>query len=318
MADFFETRFHINTGKGGVGKTMVSAAMASAYAEQGKRVLLMQLNAKDRLGRIFDRQPIGPEIVPLAPGIDCVNTTPADSLREYALMVLKVKALYRAVFENRLVSKLLRVMPGLPELTMLGKAYYHEKEEEGGRPRWDVVIVDAPATGHGMFLLQIPQVISSALHSGRMAEESGRMLALLEDKERTSINLITLAEEMPVNETIELHRQLQSEFDLRVGAVIANAVFPRVLSEDEVRTVRQLLNAHGTEADDLGALLSAGIFRDARCDLQDRYLERLRRELDVPLVQIPYYFTPSFDPQTIALMGARLTQGLRAEGAANG
>ncbi len=312
MADFFDTRFIINTGKGGVGKTMVSAAMAAAYAQQGKRVLLMQLNAKDRLGRIFGTEPVGTEIVELAPGIHAVNTTPAASLREYALMILKVKALYRAVFENRVISKLLRVMPGLPELTMLGKAYFHEKETENGRPVWDVVIIDAPATGHGMFLLQIPQVISSALNSGRMADESARMLALLEDPERTCVNLITLAEEMPVNETIELHKQLAAEFDIRVGAVIANAVFPRLLSEDEVRTVKRLVNAHGDESDDLGALLSAGVFRDERGDLQDRYLRRLRRELDVPVVEIPFYFDPVFDRTVIERMGANLTSALRS------
>lgn len=310
MADFFDTRFIINTGKGGVGKTMVSAAMAAAYASKGKRVLLMQLNAKDRLGRVFGTAPIGTDIVEVAPGIHAVNTTPAASLREYALMILKVKALYRAVFENRIVAKLLRVMPGLPELTMLGKAYYHEKEEDNGSPVWDVVIIDAPATGHGMFLLQIPQVISSALNSGRMADESQRMLALLEDKARTSVNLITLAEEMPVNETIELNRQLSEAFDIRVGAVIANAVFPRVFSEDDVRKIKQLMNVHGDESDDLGALLAAGVFRDERGDLQDKYLARLKDELDVPVVEIPYYFDPVFDETVIERMGAKLTQAL--------
>lgn len=311
MAGFFDTRFIINTGKGGVGKTVVSAAMAAAFADRGKRVLLMQLGARDRMGGLFGAPEVGPEIVELVPGIFGVNTNGAAALREYALMILRVKTLYKAVFENRLVSRLLRVMPGLPELTMLGKAYYHEQERDArGRPAWDVVIIDAPATGHGMFLLQIPQVVTSALSSGWMADESRSMLRLLEDHDRTVVNLITLPEEMPVNETVELRRALSAEFDIRIGAVIANAVFPRLLSQDEVTTVERLLNAHGNESDDLGALMGAGVFLDRRCDLQDIYLRRLRAELDVPVVEIPFYFEPRFDRTVIERMGAHLSQTL--------
>jgi len=304
----FDSRFVINTGKGGVGKTMVSVAMAVAFAQRGKRVLLMQLNVPDRLGAMYGLAPIGPEIVELAPLIDAVDTTPADALREYALMILKVKAVYRAVFENKVVSKLLRVMPGLPELTMLGKAYYHEQERDPrGRARYDVVIIDAPATGHGMFLLQIPQVIASALHTGRMAEESARMLALLEDPQRTVVNIVTLPEEMPANECVELHQQLSRQFDIRVGAVIANQVISPLLAESELANVRMLLNAHGNERDEVGRLLAASVFRERRAALQRTHIDRLRRSVPVPVVEIPYYFEPRFDRTVVDRMAAHIT-----------
>ena len=308
MSNLFDKRFVINTGKGGVGKTTVSAAMAIAFAQQGKRVLLMELHTRDRVGRLFGVEPIGPEITEVAPDIHAVDTTPADAMREYALMVLRIKALYRAVFENRAVEKLLRIMPGLPELTMLGKAYFHEKErDESGRPIWDVVIIDAPATGHGMFLLQIPQVISNTLHSGRMAEESEDMLALLEDPDRTVINLVTLPEEMPVNETIELHEKLGDAFDVAVGSVVANGVFPRLLSDDETSRIALLLNTYGNSEDDLGALLSAALFRNERCEMQARYLQMLREELALPVLEIPFYFEPELDRRTLDLMAHHLT-----------
>ncbi|MFT6399800.1 MAG: anion-transporting ArsA/GET3 family ATPase [Bradymonadia bacterium] len=225
-------------------------------------------------------------------------------------MILKVRAIYRAVFENRVVSKLLRVMPGLPELTMLGKAYYHEQQEVNGKKHWDVVIIDAPATGHGMFLLQIPQVVTSALNSGRMANEAQRMLDLLEDKERTCVNLITLAEDMPVNETIELRKQIAAEFDIRIGAIIANAVLPRQLEAGDADIVSAMLGQHGTEADDLGSLMSAALFRDRRCDLQERYLRKLRRELDAPIVEVPFFFDTVIDRSVIERMGVSLAEGL--------
>ena len=295
-----------NTGKGGVGKTSVSAAMAHALASRGRRVLLMQLNARDRIGAWWGTDPIGPEIRSLAPNIDAVNTTPAEAMREYALMILRVKALYRAVFENRLVEKFLRVVPGLPELVMLGKACFHVFEESSpGVSRYDAVIVDAPATGHGMFLLQIPGVITRAIGSGHMADESRRMLELLRDPARTSVNVVTHGEEMPINETIELVARLRDELDVRVGYVIANALVSPAFTDDELRDVRDLRSvARGDE--DLAALLDAATFRASRCAEQRAQIDRARRALGLPVVEVPFYFDPTFDRSVIERMGAHV------------
>lgn len=300
-------RFLINTGKGGVGKTTVSAAMASAFASRGKRVLLMQLNVKDKLGEIYGAGTIGPEIIPLVPNVWAVNTTPKDAMREYALMTIRMKAVYKAVFENKVVSRFLKVIPGMPELTMLGKAYYHESEtNERGIPRWDVVIIDAPATGHGRFLLQIPQVITSALGSGSMAQEARKILDLLEDPERTMINLVTLPEEMPVNETVELHTQLRSEFDVRIGSIIANGVLPQVLSPTLSRHLHTLSSTYGEQDDELGSLLAAAKFREERMAMQSEYLERLARELDAPVLEVPFFFEPSLTPRILEQIGSEI------------
>lgn len=302
----FDYRFIVNTGKGGVGKTTVSAAMASAFARRGKRVLLMELNTRDRMGALFGVPPVSTDIVQIAPNIWCVDTTPATAMREYALMILRVRAIYGLVFENRLVERFLRVVPGLPELTMLGKAYYHELErDKAGRAAWDVVIIDAPATGHGMFLLQIPQVITAALSSGHMAEEAGRMLALLRDPRRTAINIVTLAEEMPVNETLELRQSLQRELGVDVAFVIANAVLDRIFGEPDLRLVRELRDSHGKD-DDIRALFDAAAFREERCAMQAEHIDRLNRTAGVRVVSVPYAFEPNIDRAVIERLGAHL------------
>lgn len=317
-------RFIVNTGKGGVGKSTVSLAMALGLAQRGKRVLHMQLNAGDRVGPALGIEPVDGKLRLVEPGLWCVNTTPRESLREYALMVLRIRALYRAVFENRVVDKLLRVMPGLPELTMLGKAYFHEQERlESGAPRFDTVILDAPATGHGMFLLQLPGVIRRAVATGHMAEEAGKMLDLLTDPERTIVNLVTLAEEMPVNETLEMRASLAAELEVRVGYVIANAVLPERFEPDDVRLLEEAARALGDAGvqaaarggmaamDDeglstLSPIVAAGGFHARRRAMQARYIEALRQEVTEPVLCLPHTLTPRLGRAEHLQLGAAL------------
>ncbi|MDB4990313.1 MAG: Arsenical pump-driving ATPase, partial [Myxococcaceae bacterium] len=148
MPDLFNLRFITVVGKGGVGKTTVSTALALAAARRGKRVLIAMCNAKERVSQFLEVAPIGAYNQPVLPGIDAVNMVPKIALEEYGLMVLKVRALYRAIFENRLVAAFLRGTPGIEAWSMLGKAQFHAHEMmPDGRPRYDLVILDSPATG---------------------------------------------------------------------------------------------------------------------------------------------------------------------------
>src|SRR5687768_1132958 len=133
-------------GKGGVGKTSVSAALAMSLAREGRRVLVAMCNSKERLSHLLQVEPIGSRIRTVAPGIDAVNMEPGAALEEYGMMILKMRALYKLIFENRLVAGFLRGTPGIEAWAMLGKAQYHAFETlPDGRPRYDTVIVDAPA-----------------------------------------------------------------------------------------------------------------------------------------------------------------------------
>ncbi len=278
-----EPRFLLVTGKGGVGKSTVALALAREASRRGRRVLLMQLHTQDRLGQLFGRPPVGTEIVQLAPNLSAVSVTAQEAMQEYGTMILRSKLLYKAVFENQTVARFLHVIPGLPELLMLGKAYHHERElGPNNRHRWDLIIVDAPATGHGLYLLRIPVVITSALRVGHMVDEAKNMLALLRNPERCRIELVTLPEEMPVSETMELATTLTDELELPLGRLFVNQLVTSDLSADERETVaRAQQSASGAERSVLGAAL----FRHERATsqaeqvgaLEARFGDRLRR-----------------------------------------
>src|SRR5882672_10572702 len=182
MASLLERRFIVLSGKGGVGRTTVAAAMARAAADAGKRVLIAQASAADRLGRLFGRfGPVGTDVVTLAPGIDAVNMTPQSALHQYGLKVLHSELVYRALFENRAVRGFLGAIPGLDAYAMLGKAWWHTTEIVEGRPRYDLVILDGPASGHATLMLRIPGALLTAMPKGPLARDARAISGLLTD-----------------------------------------------------------------------------------------------------------------------------------------
>jgi hypothetical protein len=309
--NLFDKRFVINTGKGGVGKSTISAAMALAAARRGKRVLAIELNTRERISRLFGAPEVGSEIKPIHDNVWAVNITPDAAMKEYVLMKLRIEMVYRAVFENRFVKQFLRVIPGLNELVLIGKAWYHEQErDKRGRPVYDFIVVDAPATGHGIFFLKIPHVITEAVPSGPMSSESRKIIDLLQDPQRTALNLITLTEEMPVNETIELRQVVDATLDIPMGYLIANGIYPRLFTPKEAAELEHLSDSRAKHTDLTGRLLDIAIFRSQRNDLQERYLNRLQREVGMPLIEVPYYFEPELDFDVISRIASHIEESV--------
>mgnify|MGYP000468796719 CR=1 FL=1 len=314
MANLFDKRFIINTGKGGVGKTTISAAIGLAAARRGKRVLLLDLGAKERISRIFGSRPLGYDEIEVEENLFAAHITPDVALEEYALMKLRLKTIYKAVFENRFVRSFLRVIPGLNELTLLGKAWHEEQavDPDTGKPVWDMIIVDAPATGHGIFFLQIPDVITGMITSGPMFREASQISALIHDPVRTALNLVTLVEEMPVNETIELKARVDDELKVPLGYVVANSVYSPAFSPSQTRDVDTARERWPRDGGPVDRMLEAATFRQQRVELQRGYLERIDREIDLPQLRIPYYFTERFDFMTVSKIADQIERQVAA------
>ena len=178
-AALLDRRLVVVTGKGGTGKSTLSAALALAGARRGKRVLVCEVTARERVSELLGRPESGAQIRELTHNVFSVHVRPPEAMREYALMILRYETLYNLVFENKVVRYFLNAAPSLAEIVMLGKVWWHAaREVERGRPRWDLVILDAPATGHGLTLLTVPDVFLAIVSEGPLARERKPVLAL--------------------------------------------------------------------------------------------------------------------------------------------
>jgi anion-transporting ArsA/GET3 family ATPase len=308
MPSLFDLRLILLSGKGGVGRTTVAAALARAAAARGKRVLIAQTDAVERLGKMLGRPgPIGPTVVTVAPGIDAVNMTPRASLHQYALLVLKYEAVYRAIFENRAVRGFLAAVPGLDAYAMLGKTWWHTTEMDPARRalKYDLVILDGPASGHAIAMLRIPRGIVEAIPAGPIARDARSLVDLLADPTRTAFVNVTRPEELPAQETLELTRAARSELGVALGPVIVNAVPPARLSAPAVASVLDRLTAPTGEARwDATLKMAAGV--RAHHQTAEAVMAALRRAPGLPLVPLPWLPSTDPGPREIEVLSALL------------
>lgn len=310
----FHKRLIVVAGKGGVGKSTVSAALGLMAARHGKRVLLCEIHGTNRMSHLFERSPAGPRITEILPNLHVVNIEPAEAMREYALMKLRLETLYRIVFENKMVRYFLKAFPGLNELVMLGKVWYHtvEVDKRTKRPRWDLVIVDTPATGHGLFFLELPDVVLSTVptSAGPLTAEVTKMRELLRDPQRTSLQIVTLPEEMPVKEAVDLHQKVTS-MGIPVGHVFVNGVHTPLLNGREQEDLRLLSDVLGDRyARELGPLVDAAQWQIQRVRNQAIHLAQINRVLQIPKIELPFVYDRDFRTKAIEFLARKIEDQL--------
>ena len=305
-ASFLDRRLIVVLGKGGVGRSTVAAAIAGQLARAGKRTLLYETNANDRFGPYFDLPPVGTQPVQLAPNLSAVNATPASALEEYGLMVLRWKSVYDVVFENRVTKAFLRAIPGLDDYALLGKAWYHTAEEKRGKPVWDTVVFDMPASGHSISMLRIPWVIVDTVPEGPLTRDAHSVKALLQDPARTSAILVTLAEEMPVNEALELEGHL-GKLGVVPQALVVNQIYPDHVPHGTpaARVLDTLVADHALGSPLAEVVAHASLSRDRR-RLNERYLAELHHRTKTPIIELPMLFAQTLGSPHVRELGARL------------
>jgi anion-transporting ArsA/GET3 family ATPase len=298
MSGLLDRRLLLVTGKGGVGKSTVAAALALRFASGGWRTLLCELNAGGRLARMLGHADVGPEVTAVEPNLWMVDLRPDESMREYVLMKIRLERVYRAVFENRMVRYFLRFIPSLAETVMLGKVMWHLRQWPDAPGGFDRIVLDAPATGHALTLFAVPESLVSALPSSPMATEARWMRDMLVDPLVTAAVLVSLPEELPVNETLELARALRSRLSIQVGAVILNQSVPSRFGPVDRAA---LAGRPGLSA------LVQGYEEDAErtAEAGDRL-----RAVEAPLLQLPRLTVPQLGRDELIALGETLREGL--------
>jgi anion-transporting ArsA/GET3 family ATPase len=295
------------TGKGGVGKTSIAAGLALLAAQRGQRTLVCEIDAKGDLAESFECEPLSFEPREVAPNLSGMAMDTEASLKEYLRLHLKVPLLGRIGPLARTFDFIADAAPGVKEILTVGKLCHEVREQN-----YDLVVVDAPATGHIIGQLAAPQAINELVKVGRVRDETRWMVDLLGDRRITAAVIVTSPEEMPVSETLELASRLRTETDVYLAAVVVNRVLPELFGRGEEEVFHRLRQPTGVRAltkalagtgatppmpppssESIEALLDAALLAVTLRRTRAEHLTRLRNELDppAPLVYVPYLFT---------------------------
>jgi len=290
-----EHRLVIVTGKGGTGKTTVSATLALAASRAGLRVLVAEMGPDEQIPRLLD--PRAPEVgyagCAILPGLQAMRIDPFEALAEYLGLQLGVRAVVDAVVRNNAFRQLMTAAPGWRELITLGKIWHLaqlDSEDPPGR-QFDLIVVDAPATGHGVAFLDVPRVVVSAVRAGPLHAHTERVERMLEDPDQTLVLPVALAEELPAREIAELTDRVRNEMGISIDRVIVNAVvgppFPAAIPDLDAALAR-------LDGDlPLGMLPSPRVltrcarYLRSRHELNRRFAADIQHTTGLPIVELP-------------------------------
>ncbi|MCG6919980.1 MAG: chromosome partitioning protein [Acidobacteria bacterium] len=312
LDDLLSRRLVVLTGKGGVGKSVVGASLALAARARGKRVLLVEVGAPLEAARLLGGPPSKGRVKEALPGLSTVNLDPATVMDEYVRHVVPVDLLARRVLSSPIYRRFFSAAPGLRELMILGKIMVLEEARArlSRRPAWDVIVVDAPATGHGLAFLKVPLVASRAIPVGPVGHNARRVLKLLRDPGRTGLVVVAVPEEMAVVEALEFQRLAADELEVEPAAAVLNACHERRFSDPEEAEVLRLTAEEARGSLEPGVALPAAL-RAARRQIRRRrltrlYRGRLKRGLAAPLASLPFLFRETLEREDLELLAERL------------
>ncbi|HSD10124.1 MAG TPA: ArsA family ATPase [Candidatus Binatia bacterium] len=290
------------SGKGGVGKTVTTAALALFAFRRRKRVLVVELSPYGRLRELLGGPEPTPEPAEIQPHLELVRIEPRRALEDFLQGILPIRALRQRLLQSHSFSILTAAAPGIEEFLALAKIAEFEAMRIGvrRRPRYDLVIVDAPATGHSLALLSTAKTLMEMLPIGPIGKTAEGVNRVLADPRRSAAVIVTIPEEMAVNETIEISSALSRSGALAVGPVIANAVWPDRFNAEEARW----LMSSGLDGAD--ALIAAGRYHVEKRRRTEEQLARLRAELRVEPVELPFVVNETLDRPHLRRLAAAL------------
>jgi len=292
-ADLLDHKLLFVSGKGGVGKSTVAAALALLGSQRGKRTLACEIDAKGNLADFFEAGPTDYTPREVQPNLFAMSMDTEASLQEYLRLQMRLPAIARIGPLARAFEFVATAAPGVREILTVGKPVWEVREGH-----YDLVVVDAAATGHIVGQLAAPQAINELVHVGLIRQQTGWLIDILSNRETTGLVVVTTPEEMPVNETIELTQRVEDETDVVLSAIVVNRVLPELFGRQEEEVFEELRQpaAVGALHEAVGGPVEP-VLEAARLAVTMRrtragHIDRLRSSIDpsIPLLYVPYLF----------------------------
>ncbi len=297
----------IVAGKGGVGKTTVSAALARMAARAGLEALIVEIEGKSGLAAAFGRAtPLDYHEVVVSEGVRARTLTPDDALVEY-LEDHGMRRLSKRLLSSGAIDVVATAAPGIKDILVLGKV--KQLERSGAA---DLIVVDAPAAGHAVTFLASAHGLLDAVQVGPIRSQAQDVIDMLTDPARCQVLLVTLPEETPVNEVVETAFHLEDRVGVSLAAVVVNglySVLPGLDADPEEAAAAAGVHLRPHEAD---ALRAAAEFRERRQALQAEQVERLAKALPLPQLPVPFLFTSEVGAPEVEVLAGALSDGVSA------
>lgn len=294
MTALLDRKLLFVTGKGGVGKSTVAASLALLAAEQGKRTLVCEVDAKGNLADFYEAGETSFAARELQPNLFAMSMDTEESLKEYLSLQLKIPLLAKIGPLARTFDFIASAAPGVKEILTIGKLAYEVRERH-----YDLVVVDSVASGHIVGQLTAPLGINELVQVGLVRNQTQWMLDILTDPTQTGVVIVSAPEEMPVTETIELAERLDAETDVDLAAVVVNRVLPELFTEreealfEQLRAPERVAALNDAVGGDVGPVLDAAELAVTLRRTRAEHLSNLRAALDprLPVLYVPYLFT---------------------------
>jgi anion-transporting ArsA/GET3 family ATPase len=309
VSEVLDRRLVFVTGKGGTGKTTVTAALGLIAARQGKRTMVCEVAEQSRIPNLFGLDGAGFEEVEVGENLWAISVDPEHAREEWLRFQLRSGVAAGMLSSSRIFSYLAAAAPGLSELVTVGKVWelaQLERKTSKASP-YDVVIVDAPATGHGIAMLRAPKTFRDATRVGPIASQANHIHNFLADPRQTAVVAVALAEDMPVNETLDLGDRLQDEMGQHLQTIVVNAVYPERFSGAEAEAIAK---ANGRPSPAARDALAAALSEHERARLQRSHLRRLKRDADAPVNTLPFLFEPTIGSEQVETLSRELERRL--------